>query len=105
MYLSELLAGSDLIDDLYSAGFHTVRDVLLVTDEELAARVNNVGPVRAKRIRQRAIDAVIDALDKPNFTVVETSAPETPLWRELLLGFVGIAVFLFLMTAAMVMLP
>lgn len=40
---------------LEQAGYMTLGDILAATEEELISRVMGVGPVRAARIRQRAL--------------------------------------------------
>jgi len=40
---------------LEQAGYYTLGDILSATEEDLISRVARVGPVRASRIRQRAL--------------------------------------------------
>ncbi|MFZ9627301.1 MAG: hypothetical protein ACO3AD_18740 [Burkholderiaceae bacterium] len=100
--LSKLGLNHRVVAALGRKGYVTAGDVIDATPEELAARVDNIGPVRAVKLRQTVIAQVC-----PPVVVTPASVPaDVPiLTKETLLGCIALLAFLSIMWAALVMVP
>jgi hypothetical protein len=101
--INKLLAGntsSTVRARLRKAGYRTAGELLDATPGELADKIKGFGMARAIKLRQR----VFDQIKPPAVQYIEIPASNTP-WRDTLLGIIGTLAFLFIIWAAMVVLP
>jgi hypothetical protein len=86
-------------DNLWRAGYKTLAAVLAASEEDLARDVLNVGPVRAKKIRQKALAAAKPAPElifEPIPPAREQSRSSGPLLALTALVCLGAALALYI---------
>ena len=83
-------------------GYHTAGDLIDATPGELAENIKGLGMVRAIKLRQRVIAQVCPPVFIQH--VQREDAVDTS-WRDTVLGIIGTLAFLFIIWAALVMVP
>ena len=84
-------------------GYHTAGDLIDATPGELAENIKGLGMVRAIKLRQRVIAQVCPPVFIQH--VQRDDVVDTPIFSHTVLGIIGTLAFLFIIWAALVMVP